>query len=285
MSSPQPYSAQLAQLLSSSRLRRQIVWTVVLVLVALGGAGLATAADRLPTDESRPELTWRAEQIGQPWIQAMAAQLVAVEEEMATLAAAGRQALVRLPELDPGQIQAALAEGDASSARLEELLTALSDMRDRQLDDVADDRLSTASQDLLVAIDGAIGEADSVPRVWDDLDTDARRVTLLLDALVRHDGLVFRATTAGRQERFEQALELLREAEQPLTEAWSLRDQLAEYADVETLDDLLRRYEQYDEALFALYDEILRGGTQDSDAVRERLVEVERAQAALPADT
>jgi tetratricopeptide (TPR) repeat protein len=285
MTSSPSLSGQLGQLLSSSRVRRQMVWTAVLVLVALGGAGLATAADRQPTDETRPELTWRAEQVGRPWIQSMASQLFAVEEELGTLSGAGREALVSLPGLDPAQIEAALAEGDASSRRLEELLVSLMDMRDQQLEDVQDGRLSLASQKLLAAIDEAIAVADPVPLVWEDIAADARRVTQLLDALVRHDSLVFRATTAGRQERFSQALELLDQADEPLADAQALRDQLAEYADVDTLDELLRRYAEYDAALYALYDEILRSGTQDSDEVRRLLEEVERAQDALPADT
>jgi hypothetical protein len=60
------------------------------VLIALGGAGLAAAADRAPTDVTRPELTWRAEQAIRPWIESLAGTLVALDEEASRLSAAGR---------------------------------------------------------------------------------------------------------------------------------------------------------------------------------------------------
>jgi tetratricopeptide (TPR) repeat protein len=264
---------------------RRLTWLSVLVLAALGGAGLASAADRPPTDETRPELTWRADQIAGPWIEAMGAQLRAVEEELGTLAAAGRQSLERLPQLDPAAIEAALAEGDASSRRLAELLATLKDMRAQQLAAVNDTRLSNSTQQRLAVLDAAIDAADEVTFAWPDVAAAARGVTRLLDALVRHDGLVFRATTAGRQERFADALDLLDQAQQPLSDARAVRDELAAYTRVDTLDDLLGRYTVYDAALHALYDEINDSGTQDSPRVRELLAAVERAQSALPADT
>jgi hypothetical protein len=266
-------------------MRRRLTWTVVLVLAALGGAGLATAADRPPTDGTRPELTWRAEQLGRPWIESMNAQLVAVEEEMSTLASSGRQALTRLSQLDPAAIDGALADGDASSQQLGELLATLEGMRDQQRAEAADARLGSSSRRRLATIDGAADAAARARLAWVDVTAAARRVTRLLEALARHDELVFSATTAGRQERFADALDLLTQAEEPLFEAEALRDELAEYATVDTLDDLLRRYAAYDAALYALYDEIERSGTQDSPRVRELLAGVERALAALPADT
>ncbi|CAN5613746.1 hypothetical protein BH23CHL7_BH23CHL7_07680 [soil metagenome] len=266
-------------------MRRRLTWTVVLVLAALGGAGLATAADRPPTDGTRLELTWRTEQIGRPWIESMNAQLVAVEEEMDTLASSGRQALTRLAQLDPAAIDGALADGDASSQRLGELLATLEGMRDQQRAEAADARLGSSSRQRLATIDGAADAVAGARVAWADVGAASRRVTRLLEALARHDELVFAATTAGRQERFADALDLLSQAEEPLFEAEALRDELAEYATVDTLDDLLRRYVAYDAALYALYDEVERSGTQDSPRVRELLAGVERALAALPADT
>jgi tetratricopeptide (TPR) repeat protein len=282
MSLLRPVRVQLEPLLSATRTRRQLVWTVLLVLIALGGAGLATAADREPTDAARPELTWRAEQLAQPWIESMAAQLHAVEEEVGNLSAAGRDALVRLPTLEQAAIEQAVADGDGTSRRLDDLVASLDDLRDRQLEVVDDSRLSQASRELLGSIDEAVAAAAILPFAWAGLAVDARRVSQLLDALDRHDGLVFRATTAARQERYEQAVELLDQAAVPLAEAGALRNELAEYADVATLDELLARYADYDRALTALYEEILRSGTQDSPQVQALLAEVERAQSALP---
>ena len=103
--------------------------------------------------------------------------------------------------------------------------------------------------------------------------------------MLRHDGLVFRATTAGRHAEWQSALDFLAQAKTPLDDAKQIRDILAATADVETLDDLLGRYRAYDAALNALYTHIRDTGNQqgsDFDALER---EVELRQAALPADT
>jgi hypothetical protein len=269
--------------LSATMLRRRIIWTVVLVLVALGGAGLATAADRQPTDTARPELTWHADRLVEPRIQAMSAQLSAIGEQVDALAEAAREVLGLLPDLEPESINAALADGDEQVGLLSDSVTVLLDARAEQFEQVNDDRLSATNRARLAALDEAIGAVEPLSTTWADLAEDARRVTQLIDALFRHDGLVFRATTAGRQADWERALELLDQARLPLAEAQAVRDALAAEADVETLDDLLGRYAAYDEALVALYDEIERNG-QDSADVPELRDEVERTQALLPAN-
>jgi hypothetical protein len=269
---------------SATMLRRRLVWTVVLVLSALGGAGLATAADRLPTDETRPELTWQADRLAAPRLAAMTSQLVAIGAELSTLADAGRETLGRLPALEPAEIEAALASGDEASARLDDEVELLFTLRNEQFATVDDGRLSQANQALLAGIDDAISAVDPLPETWAAMAADARRVTLLLESFFQHDGLVFRATNAGRQSDWAGALALLEQAAAPLAQVGAIRDTLADEADVSTLDELLRRYADYDAALIALYAEVQRGGTQDSPEVAVLRAEVERTQAALPAN-
>jgi hypothetical protein len=262
--------------------RRRLAWSVVLVLAAFGGAGLATAADRLPTGGARPELTWHADQQLAPRLAAMTTQLLAIDADLDELAGAGRDALSLLPALVPADIEAAVARGDAASARLADGLGPLSAMRAEQLALVEDSRVSQANQRLLAGIDAAIAAADGLPGEWSEMANAARRVTLLLASLLGHDELVFAATDAGRRADWSGALALLEQAAQPLAQAGLLRDALAVEGDVSTLDELLRRYADYDAALTNLYAEILRGGTQDSPALTALRAEVERTQALLP---
>ncbi|HEY7598297.1 MAG TPA: hypothetical protein VH741_00090, partial [Candidatus Limnocylindrales bacterium] len=260
------------------------MWTVVLVLAALGGAGLATAADRLPTDQTRPELTWQADRLVAPRVAAMTSQLTTIDADLEALAGAGREALGRLPALDPAAIETAVADGDAISLRLAAELELLLDMRTDQLETIDDSRLSQANQQLLADIDEALAAIEPLDSTWAEMADAARRVTALLESLFHHDGLVFRATTAGRQADWPRALELLDEAALPLAEAHAIRDALAERADVSTLSALLDRYSDYDAALVALYREIQASGTQDSPEVQALRAEVERTQALLPAN-
>ncbi len=268
----------------SSSLRRQLWWTALFVLIALGGAGLASAADRPPTDDARPELSWRAEQAARPMLDELAAQLAALEEELAALSSAVRDTLVGLRALDPAGIETALAAGDASARRLDELVATLVALRQQQAATVDDRRLSNASQELLAGTDAAIEGSAPLPTRWGQMAFDAQRVARLLDALARHDELVFRATTAARQERFDEALGLLGEAELTLLEAEAIRDELEEEVDdVQTLDELLRRYRDYDVALTALYLEMAGNGTTDDEQIRDLIDAVDLAQAALAA--
>jgi len=269
---------------SATMLRRRLVWTVVLVLAALGGAGLAAAADRPPTDAARPELTWQADRLVAPRLAAMTSQLTAIEGELDALAQAGRAALTTLPTLEPAAIEAAVADGDEISLRLASELELLLDMRADQFEAIDDRRLSQANQQLLADLDAALTAVDTLDETWPEMAAAARRVTALLESLFRHDGLVFRATTAGRQADWARALELLDEASVPLAEANAIRDALTEQADVSTLSSLLERYADYDAALVALYREIQATGSQDSPQVQALRAEVERTQALLPAN-
>ena len=48
--------------------RSRYIATILLVLVALGGAGLAVAADRQQNATDRPEVTWAADNAAKPWL-------------------------------------------------------------------------------------------------------------------------------------------------------------------------------------------------------------------------
>ncbi len=166
---------------STSRLRQRLVWTAVLVLIALGGAGLAAAADRAPTDVARPELTWRAEQAIRPWIESLAGPLVALDEEASRLSAAGRGVLVGLATQDPAALEAALAEGAESRDRLSGLVADLADRRTRQREAIPDGSLGDGSRLILARIDTALAAGAELPEMWTGLvdaagDADAPSV-------------------------------------------------------------------------------------------------------------
>src|SRR5437870_3159105 len=106
-------------------LRLHLWWTLVLVLAALGGAGLAVAADRPGNPVARPELTYRADQAAQPWIDHMAADLDTVQTQAADLATAGRNALGSLQALDRDGASSALSAGDQTAAQIATLAAGL----------------------------------------------------------------------------------------------------------------------------------------------------------------
>ena len=267
------------------RVRMRLWWTTVLVLVALGGAGLAVAADRPHNPLQRPELTWRADRDAQVWIQALAAELAVFDQDVVALSTDGREVLSQLQALDLERMRAAQAGGDGITIRMDVAITRLSNLRREALEAVDESRLGPGARTVLEQMTSAALSAQQVPTFWRVLSEDSGRVADLVDALLRHDGLVFRATTAGRQAQWEDALGFLDQAAGPLRDATVVRDELGGRGSVETLDDLLDRYRKYDAALAALYTFVRDTGRQEGERFDDLQQRVERAQAALPTDT
>jgi hypothetical protein len=256
----------------------------MLVLVAIGGAGLAVAADRPHTDEFRPELTARADRAFEPWRARMTEQLNVANDGLTDLSLAGREVLGDLYGQDLDELEDSLASGGRLSAALQTVREALLQVRLQQAEEVPDSRLGEANRDVLEGVDEAIETLATVPGAWQQVGRSADTVAGLLRSLEQHDELVFEATAAGRDGRWQDALDLVARADASLAEAAVVRDRLAQTTDVSTLDELLRRYAAYSDALAALYSGLDGGAAPDSPEVAALEANVAAAQAALPAD-
>src|SRR6185436_17374437 len=107
------------------KLRSRLAWTVVLVLIALGGAGLVSAADRPATAGGRPELTAHADALARPWLLPLAAQAREVATDIDTVNGSGRTILGLAPGVNKDEAEAALSAGDGASADLDPKLAEL----------------------------------------------------------------------------------------------------------------------------------------------------------------
>jgi len=256
----------------------------VLVLIALGGAGLAAAADRQHNPIQRPELTRRADGALRPVVDQMAIELSTAEDALSELSLDGRNVLGRLQVLDLLATEEAIAEGEVPAA-------AVAQAGDRLRTLVADAagivepwRLGQATVAQLEAVERASLAAVAVDDDWVGLAAHARRVAGLVGMLREHDDRVFDATSAGRQAEWDNALGLLDQARSEIVDATMARDELAASGNVATLDDLLSRYRAYDAALVALYEHMRDGGQQSGPEFEVLEEQVAQAQAALPAD-
>jgi len=258
---------------------------MVLVLVALGGAGLAVAADRPGNPVQRPELTYRADAAAQPWIDRLAQDLDAVQNDATSLSTAGRDVLGGLQTLDLTSANEALSAGDQASADVETLVAGLHDTLGQAHNSIDRWRLGPETANLFDQIQTAISLADQLPTDWAGLAATGRTVAGLVGFLAGHDRAVFEATGAGRDGRWADALGVLNNAAAvALAEAAAARDQLAQTTTVDTLSDLLGRDQAYDAALVNLYTYLRDGGAQSGDQFSTLQAAVEQAQAALPAD-
>lgn len=266
-------------------LRLHLWWTLVLVLAALGGAGLAVAADRPGNPVARPELTYRADAAAQPWIDHMAADLDTVQADAADLATAGRNVLGSLQALDRDGAASAIAAGDQASVAIATLATGLRDTENRAHASIDHWRLGPTTTGLFDQIDTAIASAEDLTTEWNAVARTAHFVLSVLEGFDGHDQAVFQATQAGRDSRFVDALALLNgAAADALSIVSAARDQLALSGTVTTLDDLVARERAYDAALVALYGYLNDGGAQTGDQFTVLSNAVSQAQAALPAD-
>jgi hypothetical protein len=265
-------------------LRNRLAWTVVLVLIALGGAGLTTAADRPATDLGRPELTAHADALARPWLAPLVVQARAAAAAAGAVNESARQILSLESGADPDRLDGAISTGDESRAQLDEALAALVDQRARVPAGLDPRRMGLANRQLLAAVDGVADGAAPVSATWRALAADASQVAALLVALTDHADIDARATAAGGNGDWPAALDLLEQGAAALDVARGARDQLATTNDVSILNDLLRSYADYDSALAGLYGAVRDGAQQDSQRVRDLAQVVIAARQRLPAD-
>jgi hypothetical protein len=259
-------------------------WTALLVLTALGGAGLAVAADRPQNSDQRPEVTWRADQRAFAWIDALAADEQAILARAVDLSAAGRDLLSNLQTLDIDAARASLDAGDAANADISALVTSTRERVMAADASVERWRVGRLTADALDHLAAAAEASEGLPFFWAGMAVPARAVADLIATLREHDEIVFQATTAGRESHWQDALDLLGQAAISWSSATALRAQLAEHGAVETLEDLLSRMAVYDAALTDLYTHLRDGGEQSGQRFNELQAAVEAALAALPSD-
>ena len=120
---------------------------------------------------------------------------------------------------------------------------------------------------------------------WKRLTLGSVAASRMSAYLAEHDRLVGLAATRGRQARYKDALTFIAKAEDQLTAAKALRNQLANTVDVSVLDEWLSRNGDYDVALKNLYKAISTVGGKVTGAVRDAIAAEKAAKARLPPDT
>ncbi len=271
--------------LGSEWLRRRLLWTTVLVLVALGGAGLASAVDRPHTQAARPELGYVTDERAAPWLAEMLAQLEELEDEVVELAAAARRVFVGVSALRPAEVAAGVVSGDEISEGLGNVLGPLAATRAMPPAGVETWRLGEAQRQRLARIDTAIAEASDLPGVWRAMAEQTGPAMELITALRDHDEAAAAALAAGRGGEWERAVGQLEQAQPHLDAAAAARDELLSIRTAPMLDELIAGHRAHDEALLALYRHLADTGSLDDPEAAELRRQVEQARMPLPTPT
>ncbi|HEY5629552.1 MAG TPA: hypothetical protein VIR16_08585 [Candidatus Limnocylindrales bacterium] len=271
-------------------LRRLIValaWFVIAILVSLGGAGMASALNHAPATDSRPELTWSGDQQATAALDAAVARLQALSDAVDALGSSSRQALVSLVAGNTDALTATLATGttqlSAVSAASDALKAALAAVPYTGPDAALHVSATTIARYQQLA--ATTGLTSSLASDWAVLSARAMAASVLPDLLAKHDLETAAAAKQGEAGHYQQAIALLDAPDATLAQAGTLRDSLAENADVTTLTAWIDRHAAYDAALRNLYKAMLASKGKVTKDLRAAFAAEEAAKAALPTDT
>ena len=269
------------------RVLAAIVWSLLIVVLSLGVAGLATAANRQPGTAARPELTWAGDSAVRPELDAATAELRGIAEQVEELGGQGRGALAAMAARQFGTLEEALARGTTLVGEIRERSRAVRGTlsANEAFGPGADLRLSSETRDRHAALLGAVEGTDGLAASWVRLTQGAQSAATLSELLARHDQLITLAIEAGRAGDFPTALNRIANATRRLELADEIREELANTTDVEMLVEWLRRNLAYDEALRDLYEATAESPDRATPAIREALEAEQEARDQLPEDT
>jgi hypothetical protein len=262
-------------------------WTVIAVLISAGAAGLVVGMDHIPGTAARAELTSDADATAEARLDEAQAQLADLTEDVQELGALARGALASLSGQDLETVERAVDDGaqlvsgisDRSRAIRAELL-AIPGIGGptAELSTSAEVRRRHAA--MLSALEVTEGLDDA----WVDLTTGSLAAARLSRLLADHDRIMGAAVLDGREGKYDTAIEKIDEAAAVLTEADTMRIQLANTVDVSTLIEWIRRNRNYEEALRALYLAVDESGGRQTATVREAIANERSARKELPPD-
>jgi hypothetical protein len=264
-----------------------LVWLAVVVVIALGAAGIATGLDQAPGTDGRPELTMNGDAEVTPKLDAIDADLSDLADQVGALGTQARGALASLNGADSETAQTAISAGDLLVADIVQRVAAIR----TKLAAVpyvgspqAGLSVSQPVVDRYQALQAALNATGGLDVAWARLSISAIAASKMSELLAAHDRLMGEAAAKGRDRQYGEAQKLIDQAAAQLTTAKSVRDDLAKTVEVSVLDEWIKRNADYDTALRNLYKAIARIGKTVTPAVRNAAKAEKTARANLPPD-
>ena len=264
-----------------------LAWLAIVVVIALGAAGIVTGMDRAPSEsgpaaasfDGDPEVTARLDTVS--------ADLADLDDQVDALGTHARNALAALNGADPDTAETEIAAGDTLVGDIVQRTAAIrSKLAAVPFVGTADAglHLSDGVLDRHAALESALAATDGLDAAWARLSISAIAASKMSQLLAAHDQLMGKAADKGRIAKYADADKLIAQAGAQLTTAKSVRDDLAKTVDVTVLDEWIRRNENYDTALRNLYKAISKVGRTVTPAVRNAVKAEKAARAELPPD-
>ena len=268
------------------RLGLGLGFVILLAALASGSAGVVATWTHPPGSAARAELTSHGDAILTPALDIAQGDLAAIASDVDRLALLARGALGALTANDRTAIADSLGHGTVLVGTISQasstLRAALEALPGRDPVDAATyaDALLARRGAMLSALDSTEG----LGRSWASLTSGTTTAANLLELLDRHDTTVAGAAAKGRAADYVGAIPILKDAMRLLDEALEIRDQVANAADVSTLDDWISRNRRYDEALVGLYSALRNSGGAVDVVVKAAYREEGLAREGLPTD-
>jgi len=263
-------------------------WTAVIIVIALGSAGLVVGLDHPPGSAGRPDVTAAGDAVVVPMLDADESDLGDLADQVEALGTQARGALAALNGGDPAVSDAAIAEGDklvrdvvARTAAIRNALARVPYIGTPEAGLYVSDAVVRRHDALVAALDAT----DGLDLSWLRLSVGSVAASRMSTALAEHDRLVGLATESGRLAKYVDAIKLIDQAEAQLTTARGIRNQLVNTVDVTVLDEWIARNADYDVALRKLYEAISKVGKKVTPATRAAVKAEAAARARLPPDT
>ena len=265
-----------------------LVWLTLVVVIALGAAGIVSGAGRQPGTPARAELTYRGDRAVDASLVTVSTHLVELADLVAALGVQARGALAALNGTETSTVEAAIAEGDRL---VDEMLVRTAALR-RELADVpyvgrpdaglmVSYEIAARYTALVAALDGT----DGLQAAWVRLTSGSVAAVQLGTLLAQHDQQVAEAARLGRAASYDDAMATLDDADATIAAARTLRNRLANTVDVTILDQWLDRNDAYDVALRNLYVAYSKVGGQVTAELRAAIAAEAAARRNLPPDT
>jgi hypothetical protein len=265
-----------------------IVWLLIVVVIALGAAGLVTALDHPPGSDGRPDVPTPGDAEVVKQLDAAETDLTALADQVEALGSTARAALAALNGADIPAGEAAIEQGDQLVAGI----VSRTELLRRRLAAVpyvgTPEAGLNVSDDVIArhaALVDALDAVDGLDLDWDRLTVGAVAATQMSGLLAEHDRLVIAAADRGVNAKYASAIKVLDDAKEQIAAARALRDRLSATVDVSVLDEWLKRNETYDVALQNLYKAISKVGSKVTKATKAAVAAEAEARAQLPPDT
>ena len=264
-----------------------VVWLIAVVVIALGASGLVAATEAETGRAEQARLTYTGDATLTPALDAAEADLAALAGDVDALGIQARRALAASVASDTDAVDAAVAVGDKLLVKITTdsgaIAAELGGMPFVSKPD-APLYVSPALLDRHARLASALKTTDGLQAAWDRLTVSATAAGRLSEQLAKHDALVAKAASQGREAKYSKAIATLKDATKIIAATKTFRDRLANTVDVTVLDQWLARNDAYDGALSNLYGALDTVGGKVTSKVRKAITAEKAARAQLPPD-